>query len=71
MNERKVLIVDDSETIRQQVASALERAGFGVADRFILGSASPCGGTADAVSSLSSSAFAPVSVLACGEFAPP
>lgn len=32
MNERKVLIVDDSETIRQQVASALERAGFGVVE---------------------------------------
>lgn len=30
MNERKVLIVDDSETIRQQVASALEGAGFRV-----------------------------------------
>ena len=32
MNERKVLIVEDSETIRQQVASALERAGFGVVE---------------------------------------
>jgi two-component system chemotaxis response regulator CheY len=32
VNERKVLIVDDSETIRQQVASALERAGFGVVE---------------------------------------
>ncbi|MGC4093429.1 MAG: response regulator [Polyangiaceae bacterium] len=32
MNERKVLIVDDSETIRQQVASALEQAGFGVVE---------------------------------------
>ena len=30
MNERKVLIVDDSETIRQQVTEALVQAGFGV-----------------------------------------
>jgi two-component system chemotaxis response regulator CheY len=28
VTERKVLIVDDSETIRQQVAGALEHAGF-------------------------------------------
>jgi two-component system, chemotaxis family, chemotaxis protein CheY len=32
VNERKVLIVDDSETIRQQVASALEQAGFSVVE---------------------------------------
>jgi len=30
VNERKVLIVDDSETIRQQVSAALQQAGFGV-----------------------------------------
>lgn len=32
MKEKKVLVVDDSETIRQQVASALERAGFSVVE---------------------------------------
>ena len=30
MKEKIVLVVDDSETIRQQVAGALERAGFSV-----------------------------------------
>ena len=29
---KKVLIVDDSETIRQQVSTALERAGFAVVE---------------------------------------
>jgi len=29
---KKILIVDDSETIRQQVAAALERAGFAVVE---------------------------------------
>lgn len=32
MKEKKVLVVDDSETIRQQVAGALERAGFSVVE---------------------------------------
>jgi two-component system chemotaxis response regulator CheY len=32
VKEKKVLVVDDSETIRQQVASALERAGFSVVE---------------------------------------
>lgn len=32
MKEKTVLVVDDSETIRQQVALALERAGFRVVE---------------------------------------
>ena len=32
MKEKIVLVVDDSETIRQQVAGALERAGFSVVE---------------------------------------
>ncbi len=32
MSRKKVLIVDDSETIRQQVAVALEAAGFGIVE---------------------------------------
>lgn len=32
MKDKVVLVVDDSETIRQQVASALERAGFSVVE---------------------------------------
>lgn len=32
MKDKVVLVVDDSETIRQQVASALERAGFRVVE---------------------------------------
>jgi two-component system chemotaxis response regulator CheY len=32
VKDKVVLVVDDSETIRQQVASALERAGFSVVE---------------------------------------
>lgn len=32
MKQKIVLVVDDSETIRQQVAGALERAGFSVVE---------------------------------------